>query len=214
MKRTDIINHLFNTKIGYKGSYLEIGLNNPDDNYFHVFSANKECVDPMFDEDFSDLHERTLEDKQRIVNNVLTYRMTSDAFFAKIDKKYDLIFIDGLHIAEQVQRDIINSYNHLNPGGYIVIHDCLPLSEEAQNIPRTCLEWNGTTWKAIPNLYKADLNFVVVNADSGCGIIKYSGEKNFDKYTITELDYKDVFLNTSVKNSIMHVISEEEFLSL
>lgn len=44
--RTDIINWLFRNRLGYKKSYLEIGLSNPEANYYLVESANKECVDP------------------------------------------------------------------------------------------------------------------------------------------------------------------------
>ena len=42
---------------------------------------------------------------------MVTYKMTSDEFFAAHgEKRYDLIFIDGLHHAEYVERDIITRY--------------------------------------------------------------------------------------------------------
>lgn len=212
--RTDIINFLFRNVLGYKKAYLEIGLNVPDWNYYNVFSANKECVDPYEDETFV-----TDEDyKKDVVDKVLTYKMTSDEFFAKNTKKYDLVFIDGLHIADQVRRDIINSYNCLNPGGYIVIHDCLPPREECQletinrHLIDEMLGWNGSTWKAIPNLYKAGLTYYTVDIDEGCGIIPYTGPKNFNEYTVTDLTYNEVFSDITVRNNIMHVISPDEFL--
>lgn len=213
--RTDIINYLFTNRLGYKKSYLEIGLSDPDSNYYLIQSANKECVDPYEGDTFIDngLY------KQYIINNVLTYRMTSDKFFESNHKKYDLIFIDGLHHGEQVRKDIINSYNCLNSGGYIVLHDCLPYSEDAQKdelqieLRRSNLGWNGSTWKAIPNLYKAGIDFNVIDTDFGCGIICYDGKKNFDSYTLTDLTYNDVFLNSTVRNTIMHVITPEEFVN-
>lgn len=209
MNRSDIINHLLKEKLCYKSSYLEIGLNKPEDNYFKIECAHKECVDPFIGPcvDFSG-------DMDWVINSVLTYRQTSDEFFASCNKKYDLIFIDGLHVAEQVVKDIINSYNHLNDGGYIVVHDCIPLSEATQSENRVPGEWNGTTWKAIPNLYKVGIEYFVVNTDFGCGIIKHTGPKNFNGYTPTILSYKEVFSNNSIRDAIMHVISENEFLNM
>ena len=46
MNRTEIINRLIE-KSNYK-NYLEIGLDNPDNNYNHIVCENKECVDPFF----------------------------------------------------------------------------------------------------------------------------------------------------------------------
>lgn len=212
MKRTDIINHIILHSTGYKGTYLEIGLNRPEDNYFNVLCANKECVDPMGDDnlDFLDGEEK----RQWVIDTVLTHRMTSDEFFEQNTKKYDVIFIDGLHLAEQVHKDIVNAYNCLNPGGFIVIHDCLPLEEEHQKIPRVSACWNGDVWKAIPNLYKADISFVVVDTDSGCGVIKYTGPKNFDNYNIASIEYNELFTNHELRNAVMHVVSPEEFFKM
>eukprot|EP01034_Spumella_vulgaris_P033322 gene33322-41120_t len=44
-----------------------------------------------------------------------TLRMTSDAFFDQNNEYFDLIFIDGLHEAHQVYRDIQNSLKWLAP---------------------------------------------------------------------------------------------------
>lgn len=213
--RTDIINWLFRNRLGYKKSYLEIGLSNPEANYYLVESANKECVDPYENDTFltNNLY------KQYIISNVLTHRMTSDEFFAVNHKKYDLIFIDGLHHADQVRNDIVNSYNCLNPGGFIIIHDCLPYCEDSQNdelqveLREKGLGWNGSTWKAIPNLGRAGVDFSVVDIDYGCGIIRYDGEKNFDNYSVSNLTYNDVFLDNDIRNAVMHVITAEEFVN-
>ena len=45
------------------------------------------------------------------------------------NRKFDLIFIDGLHLFEQVLKDFINSVNHINTGGVIVIDDTVPIDE-------------------------------------------------------------------------------------
>jgi predicted O-methyltransferase YrrM len=62
--------------------------------------------------------------------------------------KFDIVFIDGLHISEQVVMDIQNSLDVLNPKGTIVMHDCLPINEAAQSRERLGDHWNGDVWKA------------------------------------------------------------------
>ena len=44
--------------------------------------------------------------------------MTSDDFFLSNKDKFDVIFIDGLHIYEQVRKDVVNSINAINDGGW------------------------------------------------------------------------------------------------
>lgn len=45
-----------------------------------------------------------------------THRMTSDEFFANNTAKFDVIFVDGLHTAIQVYKDIHNALKILKPG--------------------------------------------------------------------------------------------------
>ena len=166
--RSDLINYLissYNLK-----SYLEIGL---DDgyNYRRIYCKNKESVDPYFQEDHNKYDLYLKDDLPLEIKSFLTYRMTSDEFFKINTKNYDLIFIDGLHTEEQVGKDIINSLKILNSPGFIVVHDCLPRSYEAQLIPRIQGEWNGTVWKAIVELSKI-LDIKIWEGDYGCGIIK------------------------------------------
>ena len=46
--------------------------------------------------------------------------------FLKNTKKFDVIFIDGLHEYYQIRKDVINSLKYLDKNGYIVIHDLFP----------------------------------------------------------------------------------------
>jgi len=58
------------------------------------------------------------------------YQGTSDEFFnIYYHLKWDLVFIDGCHDAEQVLKDITNSLACLNEHGLIVCHDTYPPSE-------------------------------------------------------------------------------------
>ncbi len=72
-----------------------------------------------------------------------TIRDTSDNFFKKNNKKFDIIFIDGLHEYDQVKKDINNSLLFLNDNGVIFLHDCMPMRFINQAVPRAprSLEW-------------------------------------------------------------------------
>ena len=166
--RSQLINYLIKT-YNFK-TYLEIGL---DDgyNFKRIECETKESVDPYFKDDHSKYDLTFNDDLPYEIKSMLTYRMTSDDFFKQNNKTYDIIFIDGLHTEEQVGKDIINSLKILNSPGFIVVHDCLPRSYEAQLIPRIQGEWNGTVWKAIVELSKT-LDIKIWEGDYGCGIIK------------------------------------------
>lgn len=103
-----------------------------------------------------------------------THRMTSDEYFRQNERTFDLVFIDGLHHAGQVLRDVDNSLAVLNDGGVVVLHDCNPASEEAQRIPpvRPNTPWNGDVWKALVVLRgRRDLDVAVGDFDHGCGVL-------------------------------------------
>lgn len=157
MRRTDIIN-TFIEKYEYK-SYLEIGVSNGA-NFNGVNIDLKESVDPA---------------KGEYEHADPTYKMTSDEFFNKYpDKKYDIIFIDGLHHSDQVDKDIENSVKALNPNGSIVLHDCNPHEEIHQRVPRESEYWNGDVWKSFVKFRHNNPSFdcYTVNTDTGCGVIR------------------------------------------
>lgn len=209
MNRTEIINLLIE-KNNYK-SYLEIGLDNPNGNYNHIRCECKECVDPFFEKDHINGFDIDISYFENIINNVLTYRMTSDEFFLKNDKKYDIIFIDGLHTKEQVGKDIINSLKVLNKGGKIVCHDCLPTDYNSQKVPREQAYWFGDVWKTIPELSKQNIKFNTVDCDCGCCIIDFF-ENYKDLQYISE--WEKVWEDFKNDKSFMNVISSDDFRKL
>lgn len=198
--RTDIINSLIK-KFNYN-SYLEIGTRNVNDNYNAVIAPNKECIDP------------------NPAVGVMTYKMTSDAAFKIIKqdgKSYDLIFIDGLHLEDQVNRDIENSLAVLNKGGTIIVHDCNPISQFHARPYEEYLKqrghWNGTVWRSIVKLRltRADLEVCVVDTDWGCGIIRV-GSQNLYKPNLRDLSdvYSYGYLERNRKQ-LLNLISVAEF---
>lgn len=154
-KRTDIINFLVRRN-GY-GSYLEIGVRDASSNFDRIRVDQRESVDPAPRGD-------------------ATHTMTSDEFFAGLDagRRFDIVMIDGLHLYDQVMRDVENSLAHLSEGGAIVLHDCNPPEEINQVEDYDGRSpWNGTVWKAIARLRmsRADLAVCVVDTDWGVGVV-------------------------------------------
>ena len=92
-------------------------------------------------------------------------------------------YIDGLHLSFQVLKDVQNSLQHLNPNGYIVLHDCNPpnifLAREDYEINGERYLWNGTVWKALYNLRtNNDLDVCTVDTDWGCGIVRFANSEH------------------------------------
>jgi hypothetical protein len=151
-------------------NYLEIGIE-----YGHTFSNvlfdNKTGVDPS----------------HKVNPNTPEYyqiqKMTSDAFFKQFSsfaqivsvgggaikparfvprtfRLFDVVFIDGMHHAENVVCDLNNSIAFLNKDGIIYLDDVLPISsEEQEKIPQRhkvedgilkyVTPWTGDVWKVV-----------------------------------------------------------------
>jgi len=154
MTRTDIIN-IFIRHREYR-SYPEIGVDHGLRNFACVQCEFKQGVDPA-------------------VRAEGVLQMESDACFAACAGMFDVIFIDGLHEDRQVDRDIASSMRHLNPGGVIVLHDCLPPDEWHQRPRQRFIPgepWNGTVWKSVLRCFAVSpWKCYVVNCDWGCGVV-------------------------------------------
>lgn len=135
LNHTELINFIAE-RIKAK-TYIEIGIFDPDHNFNKINVPLKLGIDP----------------DPNVKSNV---KLESDKFFEifkSTNGKADLYFLDGLHYADQVKRDIQNSWNCLNDGGCLVIHDCNPPTEQTTCIPRgNQREWCGTVYKAVCNL--------------------------------------------------------------
>jgi hypothetical protein len=183
--RLDIIEH-FIKRNNYK-SYLEIGCCKNE--VFSKINIKKVGVDP---------------------NSGGTVRLTSDDFFKTNKEKFDLVFIDGLHVYDQVKQDIINSLEVLNNNGVILIHDCLPEKIWEQNVPRMNGAWSGDVWKVIPFFRsKSNIDVYTCVADRGIGIIFKRYNKNILKLDqdTKKLKFKDYYYNYKF---YMNLVSSEE----
>lgn len=59
------------------------------------------------------------------LDNWILAQETSAEFWSKNNKKFDLIFIDGSHLYEDVKMDLTQAWRSLKPGGKLIIDDYL-----------------------------------------------------------------------------------------
>jgi len=197
--RTDLINHLIASRRYTR--YLEIGVRNPSQNFNKVRVAEKDGVDPN-------------------PRKPISHRMTSDEFFAQqaaapgLPRPYDLIFIDGLHLADQVERDVLNGLANLSPEGMVLLHDCNPMTEDAQTDDYDGKKaWNGTVWKAWVKLRatRPDLSMWVVDIDEGCGVIVRGEQRCYPAPTVDYSQLTYGFLQQH-RREALNLVSVDEFL--
>lgn len=177
----EILNEIIE-KNGYK-SYLEIGYGNGD-NFKQIKCENKTSVD---------------------VKGKATFKGTSDEFFKQNEDKFGLIFIDGLHEAEQVRKDIINAMRFLEEDGVIILHDVLPKNKQMQKVPREQKEWCGDCWRAAVGFHKEypDVPFETLKADYGLTFIYPQGKKYRKHFEDMEITYGEFDKN---KKELLNII--------
>lgn len=188
-KRWDLLNQII--KIKKIENYLEIGCDN-NDLFEKINVPNKIGVDP------------------REGGNV---RKTSDEFFKYNKKNFELIFIDGLHEYDQVNRDIENSLNCLANDGLILLHDCLPATLRSQAVPRYSYYWNGDVWKSIVKFrHHENLNIKTIKIDEGISVIKKCKNQNILNLNIK--DYKNLKFEDFYNNykDYMNLINYSDFI--
>lgn len=187
-------------------TYLEIGVQRKTNTFNHIHAHRKIGVDPD-------------------PNAEADFIMGSDEYFENHNKgeHFDLIFIDGLHHADQVVKDIQNSLTILNKNGIMIIDDCMPHNELMQKIPRDETPnqgngpgrlWTGDVWKAIAwiRLKRKDLSFLGVKLHCGMGVVKRESVELLDVgkelESLTFADYKEN------EQRLLNLVSYDRFLEL
>jgi hypothetical protein len=136
LQRDTVINSIIRNYNLQNPTYLEIGV--WKGNTFRFINTNqKDGVDPG----------------QYCDCEFVNYKITSDIFFTNVPRKYDIIFIDGLHTAHQVSKDIYNSIQNLNSGGWIILDDVYPhckYEQERLDLRKSGAQ-TGDVWKAVYN---------------------------------------------------------------
>ena len=208
--RFEVINFLLEKRKGDK-KYLEIGVRNPEDNFNKINCKTKYSVDPG------------IEFKE----NPVDFKLTSDAFFNELSKgnildktiKFDVIFIDGLHLANQVYKDILNALDYLSEDGFIVVHDCNPPTEyharedhdftlsPARNL------WNGSVWKAFYKMrFNTEVSCFCIDSDWGIGVIT---KRKYTEPLIEDFNpFLEYFIFDAQRKESLNLMDFETFKSM
>ena len=184
-------------------SYLEVGVN--QGKTFNSLSASaKVAVDPKF-----------LFDYQALAKpDVRFHEITSDAYFGSaeaVGDRFDVIYLDGLHTAEQTTRDLINAISFLKPGGVIIIDDVFPSSYPAAlpdrnhtRILRAATRdpagaWMGDVYRVVffVETFCQQFSYATVTDNHGQLVMWQEPRQYVANRTIAEVglkEYKDIFL--------------------
>ena len=150
-------------------TYLEIGSRTGDS--LRLASCASVAVDPEFS---------ISEDVVGAKPSCHFFQMTSDRFFERhapeqvLGSKVELAFLDGLHLAEFLLRDFMNTERACKPNSVVVMHDCLPSdilmacrNEGDDGRSRSLFPgwWTGDVWKAVWALqtFRPDLRVVAID---------------------------------------------------
>jgi hypothetical protein len=209
--RTDVINYLLGLFDSANSTYLEIGVRNPAENFDKIRCSKKYSVDPGIE----------------YAPNPVDFKFTSDVFFEKLASgeilsksiKFHVIFIDGLHTANQTMNDIVNALNFINEDGFIVVHDCNPPTEYHARedhdfeLSPALNNWSGTTWKAFYNMrLNKEVSACCIDSDWGIGII--SKKKYFDSLSENFNPFYEYSLFDRNRVESLNLISFEKFKNI
>ncbi len=191
--RIALVNHLVRLN-GYS-TYLEIGVRDKSDMFENVECEKTVSVDPdpSANADFP---------------------LPSDEFFKANEQQFDIVFIDGNHTGDQVERDILNALACLAPNGIILLHDMNPPTafhaREGYKVLGRTPSWNGTSWKGYARLRKSrsDLTMHVVDTDWGVGVV-HPGHQTTIAHEVNT--YSDL---SKRRKEILNLVTVPDFLRM
>jgi len=109
------------------------------------------------------------------------FQEKSDEFFKRrnlsmiLGGPVELAFLDGLHLAEYLLRDFMNTERHCRRDSIIVMHDCLPpgfymtcrdMQDPRMQLSRFGNWWTGDVWQVVPVLqeFRPDLSITLIDS--------------------------------------------------
>lgn len=146
-------------------SYLEIGIYTGECIH-NIRDIVKKCVAV----DVSD----NMSDKEKIEFNL----MSSDEFFDQNSDLFDIIFIDGDHNYEQVEKDFENSLKILNTFGIIILHDTDPI-----DYGMTHIKYCSDSYKIVNYIEKNHLELNIITLpihETGLSLVMRKKDKRSD----------------------------------
>lgn len=172
--KEDIINEILSN---YKDpNYVEIGFGDGY-NFDKINAHYKLGVEPEYDGERKDV-----------------FKGNSDDFFENNDNDIDVFFIDGLHHADQVRKDISNALK-CNPKA-VILHDSIPPDEAHQIVPRKQKQFCGDVWRAAVGFIESypDVRVETYRSDYGVSVIYPEGKKvrkHFENKEMTFEEFKE-----------------------
>ena len=198
MERSNIINQLIETYDYH--SYLEIGYGTGH-TFNQINAASKIGIDGG---------------NGTPAGDITAIRMSSDNYFKMLREqgasKFDIIFIDGSHLYEDVEKDLNSALEFLKEGGSVVMHDCSPANIYLQERSQSpyCSGWTGDVWKTFVKFRatRSDLEMCVVDTDHGCGVVRFGTQEILNIDIDADLEYNNLEKN---RKKWLNLISTEEF---
>lgn len=154
-------------------TYLEVGVNEGHSLRWALDGTTTVAIDPALVQD--DLPPAP-------IGTAFMALPSDDAFahpslqIALEDRPLDLAFVDGLHLVEQVLRDVANveALAHPDRTTVLVLDDPLPPEPASADRERSTLLWTGDVWKAVVVLrrHRPDLHVITLDVPpSGAALV-------------------------------------------
>ncbi len=194
LKRDDVINYLLEEKFQKNCKYLEIVFD-LNQTFSKIVNNNKIGIDPVRGGNL---------------------KLSSKEFFENYNKEFfDVVFIDGSHLIEDVYYDTVQAIKNLNLGGYILLDDVLPNNNLNTFRKRLTLHSFQDAYKIL--FFISSLSFVdlyLLPCDHGMALIKLT-----DNPIEEELDFDFIDINFDsyiefLNNNNFVKISKNEDLSV
>lgn len=110
-------------------------------------------------------------------------------------RRFDLVFLDPVHVRPAVDRCLQALPALLAPGGFLLVHDCNPDDERLTTVVRKEGQWLGETYKAFALFHRHNrARSLTVAEDFGVGIICNDGLR-LDYDTGEDIAYAAVAAN-------------------
>jgi hypothetical protein len=168
MRKTDIVN-LLARKFGCR-KVLEISTPTTGGKFAGIDAARLAACDRLVYNCRNDLDD----------GNVYSFRTPAPSSKDLIEtlvadgRKYDLVFVDAYHTESCSAEDLAGAFSLIEPGGWVVVHDCSPTNPDVVAPSFTSGEWCGLTYATFIDFIigRTDLRFFTVDCDYGCGAIQ------------------------------------------
>lgn len=203
--KSELLNNLTNKS----DSYLEIGIENGN-TFNNVHFLNKIGLDP---------NPKCNQNLDKIL------KCTSNEYFQKNEKIFDVIFIDGMHQIEYLLDDMNNSIKYLNYNGQIFIDNIMPFNYNEQlKIPikhyyenNTLMygePWTGDVWKLVYFIlqqYREKFSFKYYSNMNyrGVGLFQIKEKFEIDKESIELINNFDYFRDYNNYLNLIHISSSQ-----